>query len=138
MPPCLRRLLQSLQAVLTKANLPLTLTLPACLRYLLQALQAVLAPLLLRRMKEDVETLPEKEEVVVWVELTRPQTAYYKGIYSKEIATLLQKPGAKVVMPGLRNLAMELRKVCCHPVRRAGGGCTLADFAPGCHCQTLC
>lgn len=38
-----------------------------------QALQSVLQPLLLRRMKEDVETLPEKEEVVVWVELSKPQ-----------------------------------------------------------------
>jgi hypothetical protein len=29
--------------------------------------QADLAPVLLRRMKEDVEQLPEKEEVIVWV-----------------------------------------------------------------------
>jgi hypothetical protein len=33
--------------------------------------QAELAPVLLRRMKEDVETLPEKEEVIVWVQLTQ-------------------------------------------------------------------
>lgn len=36
-------------------------------------LQAALAPVLLRRMKEDVEDLPEKEEVVIWVELTAEQ-----------------------------------------------------------------
>ena len=35
--------------------------------------QAALAPVLLRRMKEDVEDLPEKEEVVIWVELTQEQ-----------------------------------------------------------------
>jgi len=35
--------------------------------------QAALAPVLLRRMKEDVEDLPEKEEVVVWCELTQEQ-----------------------------------------------------------------
>lgn len=29
--------------------------------------------MLLRRMKEDVEDLPEKEEVVIWVELTAEQ-----------------------------------------------------------------
>ncbi len=40
--------------------------------------QDVLQPVLLRRMKEDVETLPEKEEVVVWVELTAMQHQYYK------------------------------------------------------------
>jgi chromodomain-helicase-DNA-binding protein 7 len=28
---------------------------------------------LLRRMKEDVEDLPEKEEVIIWVELTAEQ-----------------------------------------------------------------
>ena len=41
-------------------------------------LQAVLQPILLRRMKEDVETLPEKEEVSVWVQLTVEQRQYYK------------------------------------------------------------
>ena len=41
-------------------------------------LQAVLQPILLRRMKEDVETLPEKEEVIVWVQLTVEQRQYYK------------------------------------------------------------
>ena len=40
-------------------------------------LQEHLAPILLRRMKEDVETLPEKEEVVVWVQLTPEQHQYY-------------------------------------------------------------
>ena len=38
--------------------------------------QAALAPVLLRRMKEDVEDLPEKEEVVIWVELTAEQRRY--------------------------------------------------------------
>ncbi len=79
-------------------------------------LQEALKPILLRRMKEDVETLPEKEEVIIWVELTREQRAYYKAIYSREIGTLLAGASSKN-MPNLRNLCMELRKVCCHPVR---------------------
>lgn len=33
-------------------------------------------------MKEDVETLPEKEEVVIWVELTSQQRAYYKCVHA--------------------------------------------------------
>lgn len=33
----------------------------------IRALQAELKPILLRRMKEDVEDLPEKEEILVWV-----------------------------------------------------------------------
>jgi SNF2 family DNA or RNA helicase len=49
------------------------------------SLQEALRPLLLRRMKEDVETLPEKEEVIVWVELTQEQRRYYKAIYSQRV-----------------------------------------------------
>lgn len=40
---------------------------------------------MLRRMKEDVEDLPEKEEVIVWVRLTTQQHAYYKAIYQKQV-----------------------------------------------------
>lgn len=35
-------------------------------------------------MKEDVESLPEKEEVVVWVELTHQQRSYYKALYANQ------------------------------------------------------
>ena len=48
-------------------------------------LQADLRPILLRRMKEDVETLPEKEEVIVWVELTRQQRLYYKALFTQQV-----------------------------------------------------
>ncbi|WIA09219.1 hypothetical protein OEZ85_008629 [Tetradesmus obliquus] len=80
----------------------------------IRALQAALAPVLLRRMKEDVEDLPEKEEVVIWVELTQEQRRYYRALYAKQIGSLLQGVAAKN-LPGMRNLAMELRKLCCHP-----------------------
>ena len=79
------------------------------------SMQAALRPLLLRRMKEDVETLPEKEEVVIWVELTVEQRAYYKALYERQIGALMAGASAKN-MPNMRNLAMELRKLCCHPV----------------------
>lgn len=69
--------------------------------------------MLLRRMKEDVETLPEKEEVIIWVELTRFQRSYYKAMYGNQIKALLSHSKE---LPNLRNLAMELRKVCNHPV----------------------
>ena len=48
-------------------------------------IQAELRPILLRRMKEDVENLPEKEEVVVWVQLTHQQRQYYKALYSNQV-----------------------------------------------------
>jgi hypothetical protein len=47
--------------------------------------QDALRPVLLRRMKEDVETLPDKEEIVVWVELTPEQRHYYRAIFAKEV-----------------------------------------------------
>ncbi len=78
------------------------------------ALQQQLKPLLLRRMKEDVETLPEKEECVIWVELTKEQRAYYKAIFANQIGTLLGGASTENT-PLLRNVAMELRKVCNHP-----------------------
>lgn len=87
----------------------------------IRALQAALAPLLLRRMKEDVENLPEKEEVVIWVELTAEQRRYYRALYSQQIGALLGG-GSSKNLPGMRNLAMELRKLCCHPVSVRGGG----------------
>lgn len=48
-------------------------------------MQKELQPVLLRRMKEDVENLPEKEEVVVWVELTQQQRTYYKALYANQV-----------------------------------------------------
>lgn len=77
--------------------------------------------MLLRRMKEDVEELPQKEEVVIWVELTQQQRAYYRGLYEGCIGALLGG-GSSKNMPQMRNLAMELRKLCCHPVGRWEGG----------------
>lgn len=77
-------------------------------------LQTALKPILLRRMKEDVETLPEKEECIIWTQLTKEQRAYYKAIFEKQIGTLLAGVSQKNA-PNLKNLAMELRKVCCHP-----------------------
>ena len=50
--------------------------------------QEDLRPILLRRMKEDVENLPEKEEVVVWVQLTHQQRTYYKALYSNQVQPL--------------------------------------------------
>jgi len=48
-------------------------------------MQKDLHPILLRRMKEDVEDLPEKEEVIVWVELTRQQRVYYKALFTQQV-----------------------------------------------------
>lgn len=54
------------------------------------SLHETLKPILLRRMKEDVETIPCKEEVVVWVELTAEQRRWYKAMIENKIGYLIQ------------------------------------------------
>jgi len=47
-------------------------------------LQSDLRPLLLRRVKEDVETtIPAKEETIIHVELTNLQKKYYRAIFER-------------------------------------------------------
>ena len=83
------------------------------------ALAAALRPYLLRRMKEDVEDIPEKEEVVVWVEMTADQRAYYKGLHEAKMHILLAANSRKN-LPSSRNLLMELRHCCNHSVSDYG------------------
>lgn len=55
------------------------------------ALQDLLRPLMLRRLKEDVETdIPVLEETIVEVELTMVQKTYYKGILERNFSFLKQ------------------------------------------------
>ena len=59
--------------------------------------QDALRPVLLRRMKEDVEALPGMEEVVVWVELMPEQRHYYRAIFDKQVCwSQLSSPGMPV------------------------------------------
>ena len=60
--------------------------------------QDALRPVLLRRMKEDVENLPDKEEVVVWVELTPEQRHFYRAIFAKEVRPPPSGPLGAVVL----------------------------------------
>jgi hypothetical protein len=43
---------------------------------------------------------------------------YYRALYSQQIGALLGG-GSNKNLPSMRNLAMELRKLCCHPVSHA-------------------
>lgn len=80
-----------------------------------EKLQALLKPLMLRRLKEDVEkSIPVKEETIIEVELTNIQKRYYRAILEKNFGFLMK--GAKSNnMPNLINTMMELRKCCIHP-----------------------
>ncbi|KAL3243968.1 hypothetical protein MRX96_019548 [Rhipicephalus microplus] len=74
-------------------------------------LKALLKPMMLRRLKEDVEkSLAPKEETIVEVELTNIQKKYYRAILERNFA-FLTKGGVGTNVPNLMNTMMELRKV---------------------------
>lgn len=80
-----------------------------------QKLQGILKPMMLRRLKEDVEKkLAPKEETIIEVELTNIQKKYYRAILEKNF-TFLAKGAGQANMPNLVNTMMELRKCCNHP-----------------------
>ncbi|KAJ8387669.1 hypothetical protein AAFF_G00152190 [Aldrovandia affinis] len=86
-----------------------------------QKLQAILKPMMLRRLKEDVEkNLAPKEETIIEVELTNVQKKYYRAILEKNFAFLSKSGGTgggggNGNVPNLLNTMMELRKCCNHP-----------------------
>uniref|UniRef100_A0A8C2KDT5 Chromodomain helicase DNA binding protein 6 n=1 Tax=Cyprinus carpio TaxID=7962 RepID=A0A8C2KDT5_CYPCA len=78
-------------------------------------LQAILKPMMLRRLKDDVEkNLAPKQETIIEVELTNIQKKYYRAILEKNFA-FLAKGANQHNMPNLINTMMELRKCCNHP-----------------------
>jgi SNF2 family DNA or RNA helicase len=92
-------------------------------------LQALLKPLMLRRLKEDVEkSIPVKEETIVEVELTGPQKKYYRAILERNF-NFLSKGCKASNMPNLINTMMELRKCCIHPYLINGAEDRIIDEA---------
>ncbi|KAG0715997.1 Chromodomain-helicase-DNA-binding protein 7 [Chionoecetes opilio] len=84
-------------------------------------LQALLKPMMLRRMKEDVEkSLAPKEETIIEVELTNIQKKYYRAILERNFDFLV-KGATYANVPSLMNTMMELRKCCLHPYLLNGG-----------------
>uniref|UniRef100_S4RNB3 Chromodomain helicase DNA binding protein 9 n=1 Tax=Petromyzon marinus TaxID=7757 RepID=S4RNB3_PETMA len=80
-----------------------------------QKLQAILKPMMLRRLKEDVEkNLAPKQETIIEVELTNIQKKYYRAILERNFS-FLAKGAGQANLPNLMNTMMELRKCCNHP-----------------------
>uniref|UniRef100_A0A1I8G5A8 DNA helicase n=1 Tax=Macrostomum lignano TaxID=282301 RepID=A0A1I8G5A8_9PLAT len=78
-------------------------------------LKATLKPMMLRRLKEDVEkSIAPKEETIIEVELTNIQKKYYRAILERNFA-FLSKGATSSNTPNLMNTMMELRKCCNHP-----------------------
>ncbi len=71
-------------------------------------MQDELRPILLRRMKEDVEDLPQKEEIVVRVQLTRDQRGFYKAIFAKQVRTCRRPSSPSCLSPAVQQLCPAL------------------------------
>lgn len=81
-----------------------------------ERLQQLLKPMMLRRLKEDVEkTLAPKEETIIEVELTSIQKRYYRAILERNFSFLQKGANSTSNLPNLMNTMMELRKCCNHP-----------------------
>ncbi|KAJ3233024.1 hypothetical protein HDU81_002538 [Chytriomyces hyalinus] len=79
-----------------------------------------LRPMFLRRTKEEVLTfLPPKAEILVPVPLTAVQKEMYKAILAKNFSLLrsigVQSGASETKAVPLKNILMELRKICNHP-----------------------
>ncbi|TPX33995.1 hypothetical protein SmJEL517_g03222 [Synchytrium microbalum] len=82
----------------------------------IQQLQHELKPLMLRRLKRDVEkSLPTKTEQILRVDLSAMQLMYYKAIFTKNFTTLTNTSRTAQGGASLMNVAMELKKAANHP-----------------------
>ncbi|CAL8099894.1 unnamed protein product [Calicophoron daubneyi] len=94
-------------------------------------LKALLKPMMLRRLKEDVEkSLAPKEETIIEVELTNIQKKYYRAIMERNFAFLC-KGSTSTNAPNLMNVMMELRKCCNHPFLIKGAEETILEEMRG-------
>lgn len=81
-----------------------------------QDLQNILKPIMLRRLKSDVEKgIAPMEEVIIDCPMTMHQKAYYNAVFLKNIEYLTRGAHSKTSNTCLRNISMDLRKVCNHP-----------------------
>ncbi|CAL8109612.1 unnamed protein product [Orchesella dallaii] len=82
---------------------------------LIERLHAVLRPFLLRRIKSDVEkSLPPKNEMRLYVQLTPMQKEWYRKILLNDIDLINDSTG-RVTKMRINNVLMQIRKVCNHP-----------------------
>ncbi len=83
-----------------------------------EQLQALIRPFILRRHKRDVlKELPEKTEIVLSVNLSPPEQAFYEALRRTAVESLERDPEASGGTQHLKVLAqiMRLRRACCNP-----------------------
>ena len=81
----------------------------------IKEIQAILKPLMLRRLKGDVEkNIIPMDEVIIECGMTPHQKGYYQSIYTKNM-DYLSRGAHKQNCSNLMSICMELRKCCNHP-----------------------
>lgn len=84
---------------------------------LLNELQARIAPFVLRRTKSEVaKELPDKSEIIKYIELEESQATVYESIrltMAEEIRQAVKSQNNNQILIG--NALLRLRQVCCHP-----------------------
>jgi SNF2 family DNA or RNA helicase len=85
----------------------------------LEILQAKIRPFILRRTKKDVlKELPEKQEKVVYSEMTNKQVAMYNELLNrvkKDAFNLVKKQGFDKSRIQILSALLKLRQICNHP-----------------------
>lgn len=80
-----------------------------------EQLRRLLQPFILRRRKRDVlKELPPKTEVVLTVELSEPEKAFYEALRQNALAEIEETPGPGKRFQILAQLT-RLRQAACHP-----------------------
>lgn len=78
-------------------------------------LHKVLRPFLLRRVKTEVEgSIPPKQELIVYTQLSAMQKEQYKSILKRDMDALYASSGTALTAnkSRLMNIVMQLRKCC--------------------------
>jgi len=103
---------------------------PETFQRVLAELQEFLRKYLLRREKSDVElSIPSLLETVVHVELTITQKRYYRALLERNRKFLCRGTNGKPAVGLLRNILMDLRKICNHPFILPGARAAIIEDA---------
>lgn len=79
----------------------------------LRRLQGILAPFVLRRVKGDVEKdLGSKKEIIVKCSMSYHQARLYRSVQQQFSLDAMRSSKDDA---DIRNIVMQLRKICCHP-----------------------
>ena len=79
----------------------------------IEKLQEVLRPYIFRRKKIDVNlNIPEKEEIIIEVEMTQIQKTFSQLLFKDNLDILSDNSSSRL---NLNNVMMQLRKLFCHP-----------------------